>query len=36
MKDNKAFTLIVIKNRIMWDNWRHTGDKRDKTRKEEV
>ena len=29
----KAFTLIVIKNRIMWDNSKHTRNKRDKAGK---
>jgi len=23
---------LVLGCRIMWDNWRHTGDKNDKTR----
>ena len=28
---SRAFTLIVIKNRIMWDKWVRTGYGRDKS-----
>jgi len=32
----KLLGILVLGYRIMWDNWGHTGDRRDETRIELV